>query len=408
MDVAWGILLSGILDSFRNNRRNPVCRVFIPGDTRMFDKLPKALKKYMAQEWENFEKWQEPEAKGIINTAWYQRYLQYQMSIEDLYDYAQRKEDGKQNDKAFIKNLTDRAFCYGIKFAEEGRAEFTEQEKRVVYDFYEMAIRVIRQVTEEITPKVESALISRILRKQEMAEVRILNNLMYEKLENDEMWWHIRYCIDHEIQGLEELMVNVAKNGQWKAWVRQVAAEYACRFMDVGTVCTELLSGLHGKLFYWTAEQFVDTRDKRLKEQIKNYARYYTGQEMQQDVCLVKMQDKDGVRRICSYLERMKRMSRTVEPMDPILAIGEIESVELLEELGRLTDLLIRDDFRDRKWNGLQTALVSALGRVAFAGEREYAQIMEMMAARVKRCGPGKKTEQLNCMAEDIQWRVRG
>ena len=125
-------------------------------------------------------------------------------------------------------------------------------------------------------------------------------------------------------------------------------------------------------------------------------------------MCLVKMQDKDGVRRICSYLERMKRMSRTVEPMDPILAIGEIESVELLEELGRLTDLLIRDDFRDRKWNGLQTALVSALGRVAFAGEREYAQIMEMMAARVKRCGPGKKTEQLNCMAEDIQWRVRG
>ena len=68
MDVAWGILLSGILDSFRNNRRNPVCRVFIPGDTRMFDKLPKALKKYMAQEWENFEKWQEPEAKGICNT----------------------------------------------------------------------------------------------------------------------------------------------------------------------------------------------------------------------------------------------------------------------------------------------------------------------------------------------------
>ena len=82
MDVAWGMLMSGILDSFRNNRRNPVCRVFIPGDTRMFDKLPKALKKYMAQEWENFEKWQEPEAKGIINTAWYQRYLQYQAVSE--------------------------------------------------------------------------------------------------------------------------------------------------------------------------------------------------------------------------------------------------------------------------------------------------------------------------------------
>ena len=100
-------------------------------------------------------------------------------------------------------------------------------------------------------------------------------------------------------------MVNVAKNGQWKAWVRQAAAEYACRFMDVGTICIELLSGLHGKLFYWTAEQFIDTRDKRLKDQLRNYARYYTGQEMQQDVCLVKMQDKDGVRRICGYLERL-------------------------------------------------------------------------------------------------------
>lgn len=278
----------------------------------------------------------------------------------------------------------------------------------MVCGFYEMAMGVVRDVIKEITPKVESTLIVRLMKNQEMTEVRILNNLMCEKLENDEMWWHIRYCIDHEIRGLEELMVNLAKNGQWKAWVRQAAAEYACRFMDVGTVCTELLSGLHGKLFYWTAEQFADTRDKRLKEQIKNYARYYTGQEMQQDVCLAKMQDKDGVRRICSYLERMKRMSRTVEPMDPILAIGEIGSVELLEELERLTDLLVRDDFRDRKWNGLQAALVSALGRVASAGGEEYRQIMEMMAVRIKRCGSGKKTERLNCMVKDIQWRARG
>lgn len=408
VDVAWGILLTSILDSFRNNRKNPVCRVFIPGDTRMFDKLPKALKKCIAQEWEGFGKNLEPEAREIINTAWYHRYLQYQTSIEELYDYVQRKEDDWTGDRAFLISLTDRAFCYGAEFAEGGRPDFTEQEKRVVCGFYEMAMGVVRDVIKEITPKVESTLIVRLMKNQEMTEVRILNNLMCEKLENDEMWWHIRYCIDHEIRGLEELMVNLAKNGQWKAWVRQAAAEYACRFMDVGTVCTELLSGLHGKLFYWTAEQFADTRDKRLKEQIKNYARYYTGQEMQQDVCLAKMQDKDGVRRICSYLERMKRMSRTVEPMDPILAIGEIGSVELLEELERLTDLLVRDDFRDRKWNGLQAALVSALGRVASAGGEEYRQIMEMMAVRIKRCGSGKKTERLNCMVKDIQWRARG
>ena len=407
-DVARGILLSGILDSFRNNRRNPVCRVFIPGDTRMFDKLPKALKKWMAQEWEHFGKCQESEAEEAVNTAWFHRYLQYQTSIGDLYDFVQRNGEEGSGDTEFLKRLTDRAFRYGAEFSEDRSADFTEQERQCVFAFYGIGIRVLRRVLQEITPKAESTLISRIMRNPETAEVRILNNLMYEKLENDEMWWHIRYCIDHEIRGVEELMVNVAKNGQWKAWVRQAAAEYACRFMDVGTICIELLSGLHGKLFYWTAEQFIDTRDKRLKDQLRNYARYYTGQEMQQDVCLVKMQDKDGVRRICGYLERLKRMSRTVEPMDPILAIGEIESAELLEELGRLTDLLMRDDFRDRKWNGLQAALVSALARVASAGEKEYEQVMELMTVRAKRCGPGKRMEKLSCMVEDIRWRIRG
>ena len=53
----------------------------------------------------------------------------------------------------------------------------------------------------------------------------MLYNLANEKMENDEMWWHVRYCIDHEVKECTDLMVNLARNGQWKAWVRQAAVE---------------------------------------------------------------------------------------------------------------------------------------------------------------------------------------
>lgn len=449
-DTAKEILFSGILDAFRNGRRNPVCRIFIPGDNRMFGKLPKTLKKYIEQEWECFVSDQRDGAEKILNDDWFRRYLLYQSSISDLYDHATKNNDGSREDSKFIEMMADRAADYAEKIPDflysgqdadknredirgngfrEERKHLTREERRVLGEFYRMGQKVICGVIQEITPKAESERIRKMTGSQEEIQEEVICNLKNGKLDNDEMWWHIRYCIAREIPGFEELMMNVAKNGQWKAWVRQAAAEYVCRFWDVEKICGEFLPGLHGKLFYWVAEQFADTRDERLKEQLANYAAYYTGQEMFQDICLVKMQDKSGLKRICSYLERMKRVKKSAEAMDPVLVIGEIYSVELLDELDRLTELLLRDDFHDRKWNGLQAALVSAFSGVAREGKQEQDQVERLLerkvnqyelrylkkseikaeekeeAAKAVAGKADKKLAMLVFMAEDVRWR---
>ena len=107
--------------------------------------------------------------------------------------------------------------------------------------FYRMVIQAVRLTITEITPRPEKLQKVDLQGTDEEIRARVIYNLENEKLDNDEMWWHIRYCIDHEIRDYTDLMSRVAKHKCWKAWVRQAAAEYNCRFMEIGEVCERLL-----------------------------------------------------------------------------------------------------------------------------------------------------------------------
>lgn len=222
--------------------------------------------------------------------------------------------------------------------------------------------------------------------------------------------------------------MKIAKNGQRKAWVRQAAVEYVCRFMPVGEICDRLLPDLHGKLFYWTVARLASTRDAGLKKQLENYVERYSGQEMKRDICLIKMQEREGVVRIRRYLERRHYAPRKLEYPDMIMALGEIRETELLDELARLTELMMRDNFRDREHNGLLVSLIRALSAIASGGERAYAQVQELLERKEADClrqyqacmeaatdcegeaalrKSAQKLAMLLRMREDIRWRLR-
>lgn len=381
------ILRFAIYSAYQDTRKDKVCRIFIPGDSRMFDRFDKVLKTYIDAERESFQNRFDEKARTVINSAWFRRYLQYQSSVQDIYGWIIKNKADKTKESKLLTTIVERAGEYAAACGEGARVRnntlwdsakniLTAEEEKIIEKFYQMVIRVIRSTIEDITPKSKAA---RVTGSQDEIKARIIHNLRQEKLNNEEMLWHIRYCIDHEIRECGDLMIRLAKNGRRKSWVRQAAAEYNCRFMDVEEVCEKLLPGLSGKLYYWTIAQFADTRDERLKILLRNHAKYYTGQEMLQDICLIKMQDKTGAGRVCRYLERMKHVPRTVENPDLILAIGEIKSIELLKELERLLVLLMRDDFRDRSYIGLQTALTEALSAVACTGKQEYEQVIHLL-----------------------------
>lgn len=229
--------------------------------------------------------------------------------------------------------------------------------------------------------------------------------------------------------------------------MRQAAVEYCCRYMNEEEVCEKLLSGLYGKLFYWSVVQLADSQEERLKTVLDNYAEYYTGQEILRDACFVKLQDREAVKRIYRYLARMRRAPAILENPDPVFVIGDIRRVELLEELGKFLDLMIRDKFRDRKWNGLQVSLVSALTRIASNNQQEKDMVQNLLEEKLDYCwrqwwkarcldlqnqkeayitkeepaphmtqqndgvseimwGLNKKFIACICLAEDVRWRI--
>lgn len=394
-ELVTKILISVIHINYQDTRREKVCRIFIPGDTRMFNKFGKILKKQVDTEWRLFKQEGGSKAVAVVENAWFHRYLQYQTSVQDVYDYVVKNGKMKADENVFLEMLTEQASEYAVDCGAgvcetnsvlvfQDKAALTAEDKECIRKFYGMVLRVVYSVIEEITPKVERLEKVDLKGTEEEIRAQVIHNLREEKLKSEEMWWHIRYCIEHEVNECSDIMVNLAKNGQWKSWVRQAAAEYNCRFMDVGEFCEKLLPGLYGKLFYWTITQFADTQDEWLKTLLKDHAEYYTGQEMLQDICLVKMQDKDGTKRICRYLERMRHVSRAIENPDPVLVISEIKSVKLLDELGRLLDLVMRDNFRDRSYSGLQTALAAALSGVASAGEEEYGKVTYLLDEKLE------------------------
>lgn len=401
------ILMSGIEVAFRDTGRDKVCRIFIPNDSRMFDKFSKTLECVMLKEWKLFEEKWVSDIRAVMGEGWFLRFFHCQILAQELYHYALGNEKTELDEDRFLDKLAEQTEQYAAECGDEDytfkrlletwenkgekAAEtpavfrlLTIDEKEMFRDFYRMVLQTVRKVIVEITPKVDSLRIKQITGTEEEIRQKVLYNMANEKMENDEMWWHVRYCIDHQVKDCTDLMVNLARNGQWKAWVRQAAVEYGCRFLSGEEVCERLLSGLYGKLFYWAVVQLADSQTERLRKILDDYAEYYTGQEGLRDACLVKMQDPAAVKRIRRYLARMRRAPGFVENPDPISVIGDIKNIELLEELGEFVDLLARDNFRDRKWNGLKISLISAFSRVASCGLRERERVLDLLDRKIE------------------------
>ncbi len=394
------ILVSAVCAAYYDTRKNEVCRIFIPGDSRRFDKFEKTLRRKMIARWQEFLLKHGVEAVRLAECDWLHRYLQYQDSVADLYEYVQnsgnvwKKRLSGREESIFLQNMAAKAGRYGGEcgagiLAVEGHLIFSEKRRltkskeNVILDFYSIVLEGIRDTFEEILPKAETSCAEE---QNENACAQVFNNLEQENLGNEELLWYIRYVISHELRDFGEQMVKIAKNGQRKAWVRQAAVEYVCRFMSVEEICEKLLPDLHGKLFYWVVARLADTREEGLKVQLKSYVERYSGQEMMQDICLVKMQDREGVERIRRYLERRHYIPRKLENLDLITALGEIREASLLDEVDRLIELMMRDSFRDRKYNGLLVSLVRTLSTIASSGEWAYVQVKELLERKEGDC----------------------
>lgn len=430
-DPAKSVLITVINSIFHDAKRNPVCRIFIPGDTRMFDKFVKTLKQHADEamigpaEVCRIEEDSGVRAAGagsagtagagtetvgeenVLKAPWFLRYLRYQMSLEDVYNYALKYRWPEVGEEDFLTEEVKTAALYG----EECFAVVVgEADRRQIREFYRLAVRIVSDTMKELEPVVDSRLVEGISGTEEEVRGQVIRNLKRGKLKNDEMWWHIRYCIDHGIRDeqCQEILIAAAKRNWWKAWVRQAAVEYACRTLSGEELYGELLPWLYGKLFYWAVEQLMDRSRPQAEKVLRDYAGWYNGQEMSRDALLVKMQDKESLDRVGHYLDKMRRITNTIEYPDVIQAVGEVRDIRLLDELEDLLDLTMKENFRDRRDHGLRVALVSALAGTAAGGARERQKVLDMLD---RKCTfyegkSGKEQEeQLHRMAADVRWR---
>ena len=116
------------------------------------------------------------------------------------------------------------------------------------------------------------------------------------------------------------------------------------------------------------------------------------------------MQDREAVRRVYRYLARMKRAPGIVENPDLVWVIGDIKSVELLDELGKFVDLAVRDNFRDRKCNGLKASLVAAFCGIASNGQQEKEMVLQFLDNKTRNYW----NQWLQSEGVDVQNKERG
>lgn len=430
------IIIRILYTAFYDSREDRVCRIFIPGEQKVFKKFLKILKYYIGQGEEKLWHSYGTEGEHVLNASWFCRYLEYQVSIQEVYSYAVEKQHRIEKE-IFLEKLAEQARRYGAQW----EVEVSDEEKALIIRFYQMVLDVVLSIIIDITPEMpssknESICLIRQKIAQGMAEEEtgylvgsgdgwrretgalLYRSLKEEELEENEIWWCIRCCIDYDIRDCADLIVGIAKGSYQKAWIRQTAVEYVCRTMDAKEACEKMLP-LYGRLFYWALDQYADSSDEQLKTLMMDYADSHSGQEMYRDICLVKMQDKEGLRGIRHYLERMRHVPKNIETPDPIEAIGRVKSGELLDELEKLLVLLMRDNFRDRSFDGLQTALVFAFSGVACSGERHKKKVFDLLnkyrqkenlqgtdrAAGEAAGETDKKKRIVKQLLEDVWWR---
>lgn len=227
---------------------------------------------------------------------------------------------------------------------------------------------------------------ARYLTEEEIRE-QILVNLQAGDLKGDVLRWHIHYCLDHHIQECAQTILKIARNPVRNMWVRKDAMEYVCSMTDVHGVCRTLLPELKGELFFFTAEQFIDTEDGGLAELIWDYGERYPRQKLRCDIYLTFMQDRRGVESLRRHLQRRNGMTKEAIVPGPAEAVREIYRIELAGELEKLLQAVWKPDFRDDPYDSLLRAVEAALSRIAsdsLQGSECVAQIYKRLREKYR------------------------
>lgn len=205
---------------------------------------------------------------------------------------------------------------------------------------------------------------ARYLTETEIRE-QVAANLQAGDLKGDVLRWHIHYCLDYHIQECAQIILKIARNPVRNVWVRKDALKYVCSMMEVKSVCRTLLPELKGELFFFAAEQFMDTEDEELAELIWDYGERYPRQKLRCDIYLTFMQNRRGVESLRRHLQRRKGMPKEMMVPGPAEAVREIYRVELADELEKLLQAVCKPDFRDDPYDPLLSAVEAALSRIA-------------------------------------------
>lgn len=205
---------------------------------------------------------------------------------------------------------------------------------------------------------------ARYLTETELRE-QVVANLLAGDLKGDVLRWHIRYCLDHQVQECDGIIFRTARNPVRNVWVRKDALEYACSMMGIRSVCQTLLPELKGEVFFFVAEQFLDTEDRELAELIWDYGERYPRQKLRCDIYLTVLQDRRGVESLRRHLQRRNGMPKEVMIPGPAEAVREIHRMELTGELEKLLQAAWRPGFRDDPCDSLRSAVEAALLRIA-------------------------------------------
>ena len=244
-------------------------------------------------------------------------------------------------------------------------------------------------------PGQRSWLPARYLTEEEIKE-QVIANLMSGELKGDVMRWHIRYCIDHQIRECAPVILRAARNPVRNVWVRKDALLYACGLMDVREACECLLPGLKGELFFFVAEYFRATEDRRLADIIWNYGEEYPSQKLRSDICLTLMQDRRGVESLSRHIQRRNGMPAELYLPGLTEAIRGIRRLELTDELEKLLRAAWKTGFRDDPDDSLLDAAAAALVNIGCSGEDGYERAVQIFGRLMEKYqGDEEKTSAL-------------
>lgn len=206
---------------------------------------------------------------------------------------------------------------------------------------------------------------------EEKSRKRVVHELKYVPLKEEEMIENIWYCIDNEVTEAAHRIVEIARSRRRKWTVREAAVEYVCRMLPVGEICKEVLPSLGGRQMIDVVERFLDTEDEQLIEFVWNYGERFGEQKIACDALVIELQGRCGLASLRNHMERRRGVPREQTYPDPVHAIAKIHKAELLDELERILTLVLRDDFKDRKTDGLREHLGEAFFHVAAEGGDE-------------------------------------